>query len=60
MRYCGGPFVPMTASMSTEEKICDCCGKPLDADPIVVTVHADGSKIVRHRDCQMLELLERA
>lgn len=50
----------MTASMSTEEKICDCWGKPLDADPIVVTVHADGSKIVRHRDCQMLELLVRA
>ena len=46
--------------MGTEEKVRDCCGKPLDADPIVVVVHADGAKLVRHRDCQMLELLERA
>jgi len=46
--------------VSNEETPCDSCGKPLDADTVVVIVHADGSKIVRHRECQMLELLERA
>jgi hypothetical protein len=46
--------------VSTGEKVCDCCGKPLDDDPVVVIVHADGAELVRHRECQMLELLERA
>jgi hypothetical protein len=45
---------------TTKEKVCDCCGKPLDADAVVAVVHADGAELVRHRECQMLELLERA
>jgi hypothetical protein len=53
--------MPITAIMSTKkEEVCGCCGKPLDDDAVVVVVHADGPEIVRHRDCQMLELLERA
>jgi hypothetical protein len=46
--------------MSTEKPVCDCCGKTLVGDTIVVVVHADDAQIVRHRECHFLELLERA
>ena len=44
-----------------QETVCESCGQ-LVADPstLVVIPTSDGQKIVRHRRCHMLELLDRA
>ena len=44
----------------TRGAICDSCGRPVDAATIVLLFTRDGHKLVRHRRCHMLELLERA
>ncbi len=45
---------------SSEESVCETCGRPVDATTVVVIPTSAGHTIVRHRRCHMLELLERA
>jgi hypothetical protein len=48
-------------SMATKkETACESCGQPVDLETIVVLYTRDGHKLVRHRHCHMLDLLERA
>jgi hypothetical protein len=46
--------------MDTKGTVCDTCGRPVDTVTIVVLFTRDGHKLVRHRRCHLLELLERA
>ena len=43
-----------------KESACESCGQPVDLETIVVVYTRDGHKLVRHRRCHMLDLLERA
>jgi hypothetical protein len=45
---------------TTKDTACESCGQLVDLETIVVLYTRDGHKLVRHRRCHMLELLERA
>jgi hypothetical protein len=46
--------------MTTQNPVCDCCGKPLDDKTALVVLPTEGRQIARHRRCHILDLLERA